>query len=320
MRTKTRPLGVAAVAIAGLAVAGYGASAAPNPAHDPSTAPPDSTVPTEGTEMEMMDPPEFATDWAVEVTSDAEGEVVTANEVELNVAPVGFEMSCDWAGKENTEEFGHYHVLIDGSLVDMSCEETFVLSMQNVAPGEHEIGVAAALNDHVEVLANEVFVEFTYEPSDPLPEITDQEFEGEPTIRIVSPEDGDTVSGTFDVVYEVENLELSCDLFGKPSLFGWGHAHVNADTMTGPMMGMLTMFGMACTDTFQASTVGYEPGETHAIIALLTDNGHAPLTNPEAADSVEVTIGESDSAETTTGEVSTETTTGEVSTETTTGE
>jgi len=59
------------------------------------------------------------------------------------------------------------------------------------------------------------------------------------------------------------------------------------------------MFGMSCTDTFHASTTGLELGSTHPIIALLTDNGHAPLMNPEAADFVEVTVGEP--VETTTG-------------------
>ena len=67
------------------------------------------------------------------------------------------------------------------------------------------------------------------------------------------------------------------------------------------MMGMLTMFGMACETTFPASTAGYEPDEAHSIIALLLDNGHAPLMNPEAADFVEVTIGDAATTETTTG-------------------
>ena len=150
------------------------------------------------------------------------------------------------------------------------------------------------------MLANEADIEFTYEPSDPLPEITDEVFDGQPTIRIVSPADGDTVSGPFDVVVEVENYNLSCDLYGKPALFGYGHYHVNADSTAGPMMGMTTMFGMACDTTFHASTTGLEPGSAHSIIALLTDNGHAPLVNPEAADSVEVTIGEAAATDTTT--------------------
>lgn len=69
-----------------------------------------------GTDMEMMEPPEFALDWTVDVTSDADGAVVTANEVVLNVVPSGFELSCDSAGKPVDEEHGHYHVLLDHAL------------------------------------------------------------------------------------------------------------------------------------------------------------------------------------------------------------
>lgn len=51
-------------------------------------------------------------------------------------------------------------------------------------------------------------------------------------------------------------------------------------------MGMMTMLGMACTDTFTGTTVGLTPG-THTIFALLTDNGHAPL---EIFDKIDVTV------------------------------
>ena len=72
-----------------------------------------------GTDMEMMEPPKFALDWTVEVTSEADAAVVTANEVVIDVVPSGYEFSCDFAGKPVDEGHGHYHVLIDHSLVDM---------------------------------------------------------------------------------------------------------------------------------------------------------------------------------------------------------
>jgi hypothetical protein len=56
------------------------------------------------------------------------------------------------------------------------------------------------------------------------------------------------------------------------------------------MNGMGTMAGMSCTTTLHASTVGLRAGETHSLIALLVDNGHAPF-NPPIADKVDVTIG-----------------------------
>ena len=53
---------------------------------------------------------------------------------------------------------------------------------------------------------------------------------------------------------------------------------------------MGTMLGMGCTNTFHASTVGLKTGEKHTIIALLADNGHAPLM-PAVEGQVEVTVG-----------------------------
>ncbi len=137
-----------------------------------------------------------------------------------------------------------------------------------------------AINDHAEVHVNEVEFSFTYAPMSPLPEIGDAASTGTPSIKIVSPKPGDVVKGDFDVVVEVTSYDLNCDLYGKPRLFGIGHYHVNLDSTTGPMMGMGTMLGMGCTTTFTASTEGLATGETHTVIALLADNGHAPRAHP----------------------------------------
>jgi hypothetical protein len=87
---------------------------------------------------------------------------------------------------------------------------------------------------------------------------------------------------------QAQNFNLSCDLLGKPGVTGYGHWHLNVDSDTGPMMGMMTMLGMSCDKTFHATTTGLKAGK-HTLIALLTDNGHAPF-NPDIADKVDVTI------------------------------
>ena len=110
-----------------------------------------------------------------------------------------------------------------------------------------------------------------------------------PAIRIISPKAGAAVSGSFNVVVEVSNFALSCPLFGKPDLAGYGHWHLNWDSTTGPMMGMMTMAGMSCRRTFRASTAGFKAGSTHTLIALLAGNSHAHLM-PEVADRVQVTV------------------------------
>jgi hypothetical protein len=50
---------------------------------------------------------------------------------------------------------------------------------------------------------------------------------------------------------------------------------------------MGSMLGMSCTSVFRATTQGLKAGETHTIIALLTDDGHAPLQPPVTS---EVTV------------------------------
>jgi hypothetical protein len=239
----------------------------------------------------MMPLPPGAENMKVAITSPASGTKVTANAVTLKVAATGYDLTCDLAGKpEVSASSGHYHVLIDKSLVNMYCTPEATVSMQNVKPGTHTLAVVPALNDHAEVMDNDQMVTIDYQPTNPMPEITDATFPGKPSIKIMSPKPGETVKGAFDVVVEITNFKPNCDLYGKPGVAGYGHWHVNADSMTGPMMGMGTMFGMSCSNVFHATTEGLKAGEKHSIIALLTDNGHAPL-GEAMSDEVDVTIG-----------------------------
>ena len=127
-----------------------------------------------------------------------------------------------------------------------------------------------------------------YEPAQPLPQVAAASGTAKPSIKILSPTAGSKLSGPFDVSVDVSNFNLSCDLMGKADVPGYGHWHLNFDSDTGPMMGMMTMAGMSCQKTFHSTTQGLKPGK-HTLIALLTDNGHAPF-KPDIADRVEVTV------------------------------
>lgn len=225
----------------------------------------------------------------VAITSPANETTVTGNEVTLKVAATGYDLTCDLAGKPVKEGKGHYHVEIDKSLVNMYCTPDAKISLQNVKPGKHTLTVLPAQDDHAEVHDNAVSVEINYQPSSAKPEIKDATSAGNPSITILSPKAGETVSGKFDIVVEVKNYNLSCDLYGKPAVAGYGHWHVNLDSTSGPMMGMGTMAGMSCETVFHASTEGLAAGSTHTLIALLLDNGHAPL-EPEISSKVEVKV------------------------------
>src|SRR5262249_28971744 len=209
--------------------------------------------------------------------------------IALQVAATGFQNRCDLAGTPNRQGTGHYHVLLDKSLVDMYCTNRAALSLEGLSPGRHTLTAVPAQNDHAEVEKNASSVTIEYQPAHPTPLPRPAAPPGKPAIKILSPKPGETVSGSYDVRVEVQNFTLTCDEMGKPNIAGHGHWHLNLDTMKGPMMGMMTMVAMSCERTLQGSTAGLNPGSSHKLIALLADNEHAPVM-PEWADSIEVNV------------------------------
>ncbi len=245
---------------------------------------------TTTTQMAMA-MPTGAKNMKVTITAPADNTTVTANQLTLKVATSGYTDTCDLAGKPTVNATtGHYHVLLDKALVNMYCTPTATVSMQNLKPGRHTLTVVPALNDHAEVEPNARSITIDYAPIHPLPVLTDKTFAGAPSIKILSPQPGATVSGPFDVTVQLSNFNASCALMGKPDLAGYGHWHLNLDSSSGPMMGMGSMLGMSCQRVFHATTAGLKPGQTHTLIALLVDNGHAPL-HPPVESKLEVTIG-----------------------------
>jgi len=239
-------------------------------------------------EMEMMMQP-GADRMHVAIKSPAEGSKTTTDKLPVQVATAGFQDRCDLAGKPNQEGTGHYHLLLDKSLVNMYCSDRATVSLEGVKPGRHTLTAVPAQNDHSEVEKNASSITIDYAPSQPKPLPKATAAAGAPSIKIVSPKPGTTVSGSFDVVVDVKNFSLTCAEMGKPDVPGHGHWHLNFDTMKGPMMGMMTMAAMSCEQRLVLSTAGLKPGSTHKLIALLADNVHAPVM-PEVADSVAVTV------------------------------
>jgi len=234
--------------------------------------------------------PEYAQGYHASFVSPTDGFTLTANTLPVTVTASGYDLTCALAGKPGVAGKGHYHLLLDKVLVNMFCTPGATVSMQNVKPGKHTLEVLPALNDHSEVEGHGQTINFDYKPTSPLPVIPDSTSTEKPAIKILSPRPGAVVSGTFDVTVSITGFHPSCDLMGKPDVLGYGHWHINLDTMTGPMLGMGTMMGMSCAGTFHATTAGLRSGETHTIIALLTDNGHAPL-HPAVDDKLDVKIG-----------------------------
>ncbi len=232
--------------------------------------------------------PSWARSWKVSIVSPTDGARITANQVPLNLSFSGFQPNCAAGQTPPVQGIGHFHVMIDNSLVDMYCTSPVNVSMQNVKPGEHTLGVVPALSDHMDVMDNVQSIKIDYEPVSPPPAITAATASATPTIKILSPAPGATVSGPFDVRVQVTNFNLTCDLEGKPDVAGHGHWHVNVDTTNSAMNGMATMARMSCTDTMHLTTQGFKPGK-HTLIAYLADNQHAPF-NPMVAAQVEVSF------------------------------
>jgi hypothetical protein len=218
----------------------------------------------------------------LKVLSPAKGFTLTGNTLSTDVAITHFKVDCRYAGTANRKGIGHYHIELDQSLINMFCGPHGQVSMQNVKPGKHTVQFIPAANDHADDVKAMKQISITYKPSHPLPAAKPINFPGKPSISVVSPKPGSTVHGGFNLVVAVKNFRLSCALYGKAPLKGYGHWHANVDTTTMGMMGMGTMLGMSCSKSFHVSLAGIKTGQ-HKFIAILEDNTHAPTIGAQAS-------------------------------------
>jgi hypothetical protein len=223
----------------------------------------------------------------VRVLAPTSQATVRRNAVATAVSITKFRLNCALAGTANRKGVGHYHIELDHSLINMFCAKRTSISMLNVARGEHTLIFVPAANDHAEDKKAEKKVSFVYKPTRALPRAKPLSFPGKPSIRIVSPRNGATVHGGFDLTVAVRNFRLSCALYGKAPVKGYGHWHANVDTTSKGMMGMGTMLGMSCAKKVHVSLAGIKPGK-HRFFAILEDNLHAPSIGAQAAVRVKV--------------------------------
>jgi hypothetical protein len=215
------------------------------------------------------------------------GTVISGNSVPTDVSVSHFKVDCSFAGTPNRMGVGHYHIELDGSLINMFCQDRASVSLQNVKPGTHTLMFIPAEDDHTDDMKATKKVPFVYKPSHPLKAIAGQKGAGKPSIRILSPKPGSSVHGGFDLTVAPKNFVFSCALYGKQDVAGYGHWHINVDSTKKGMMGMGTMLGMSCARTFHVSLAGIKPGK-HTFFAILEDDQHAPT--PGAQDSVTLNV------------------------------
>ena len=275
-------------AIAGLvgiavAVAGCGSSSTKTHSTAKTPAKHVKSKPSSGGMMSAM------TGAKISVLSPTPGTVVHGNTVAWRVRLSDFKISCPAAGTSNKMGEGHVHVMLDGSLINMFCSTSGTVSMQNIKPGMRTLTILAAENNHTDDMHSAKKVMFNYQPSHPLSVIKGQK-KGAPSIKILSPAPGSTVHNGFALTVAPTNFALSCALYGKPDVAGYGHWHINLDSTTKGMMGMGTMLRMSCARTFHVETADITPGR-HTFFAILEDNQHAPT--PHAQASVPVNVAKS---------------------------
>jgi hypothetical protein len=225
----------------------------------------------------------------ITVLSPKPGTVITGNAVHTEIAISNFKLDCALAGTAPKMGVGHYHIHLDGGLINMFCGPKASVSLANVAAGKHTLEFIAAENNHMEDMHSAKQVSFVYKPTHPLT-IAARHFAGPPSIAIVAPKSGSTVSGGFNLIVTIKNFVPSCALYGKPNLAGYGHWHAFVDTTNGGMMGMGTMLAMSCARSVHVSLAGIKPG-VHKIFAALEDNLHAPTINgSQTTASISVTV------------------------------
>src|SRR5262252_5785633 len=172
-------VGVAAVALAAAACGSSGSSPSAAASHAKSPMPEmSSSMPMPSSSMSMGGGmlPMGAEHMHVTITSPMTGMKVTGNSVTLQVRVSGYTDTCDLAGKHvmgmEATTTGHYHVLLDGALINMYCTPTAVVSLQNVKPGMHTLTVVPSLDDHAQVDHNARSIMFDYAPASALPVVT----------------------------------------------------------------------------------------------------------------------------------------------------
>ena len=209
---------------------------------------------------------------------------------------------------------------------NLYCDQSFEISGTGLKKGSHRIAVTLASDDHVDI-SKPAMVAFDYEPAQvkplPAPVVSKR-----PRVAIVSPEKGATVPRTFDLAVKVNDFNLSCALEGKPNVAGYGHIHVFAlekgvtdvkpampmshegramggsmkgGSMKGemkghemaghemmPMMSMVGMLSMPCTQRIPIDLSSWKAGTVRLMVMLANDD-HEPTKGAQPA-VVDVTL------------------------------
>jgi hypothetical protein len=201
---------------------------------------------------------------AIALVSPTAEEVITSNTTTVTVAVAGYTLSCPLLGKFDQPGVGHWHLHLDGQLVDMECTTQHTLSLERVAPGWHTLEVILATDRHMELSGASQTLKFYYKP--PVPAVS---------IRVPPSSSEILVGGKFRVELTLTNFSTPCEpaepAFGQSLIPGEGHWHLYIDGLD---EGHMVDMGCASYDVLDTGGLSRGP---HVLYARLVDNHHMPL-------------------------------------------
>jgi plastocyanin len=231
----------------------------------------------------------------LEIVSPHTGNTIESSDITVTVKIENFTLDCSLLGAPDQDGVGHLLAFVDGAtvaqLTNFYCSETFTIPGDGLTPGGHDIAVVLASNSHVPNMETAQVVRIDFQPILPVP-LPVENYTGDPGLTLISPQDGDTVSSSFDVQVKPSNFIASSTLVGKTNVAGYGHYHVWVDTeeMPSSLAGLVLMPG---TNAFTINLSAWGDGE-HTIRIEPAQNDHA-MYDPATSVTFTVTV-EADAA------------------------
>jgi hypothetical protein len=235
----------------------------------------------------------------LKIVSPVAGATVTSDDIEVQVEVTDFTLDCQAIGAPAVAGHGLIHALLDGTtiaaLTGLYCTDTFTISGEGVAPGEHTLTVVLSENNHADLMDTAQQVTFDFQPANPqpLPAANDT---GAPVLTLVSPTDGATVDPVFSVEVSATNFTPDAGLEGKQNEPSYGHYHVVVTdpapatspegTAAAEPAGIPGLIAMPGENTFDIDLTGWGPG-THTIMIAAAQNDHTPI---EGANALQFTV------------------------------
>ena len=233
----------------------------------------------------------------VAISSPGDNAVLPTGDIPVMIQVQNFSI-VDKEGQTNVKGEGHVHYYLDVSPIPSDPTKpaipananaiwahvaTTSYTFSNVAPGMHTITVQLVNNDHTPVTP----------PATTAVMVTVTGVSGEPTVTLISPANGATVTGgTIPVSIGTSNFNI-VDKQGQPNVPGEGHVHYYLDVSPIPSdptkpaipadANAIWAHVAATSYTFTNVSSG-----THTVSVQLVNNDHTPVT-PLATGSVSVT-------------------------------